>query len=130
LRPGGGMILHLLNRFSLWEWLGLLAHRRWQEAGQVGRQGERVFVVGGVPVQHYLWRAADTYDRFFATHFELRQCFGMGILRPPRGVRHFPRARAVSLGRLERVVHGYRPFVNWGRFFVLDLARRDGVPAG
>jgi ubiquinone/menaquinone biosynthesis C-methylase UbiE len=130
LRPGGGMIVHMLNRFSLWEWLGLLAHRRWSEARQVGRQQERLFVVGGVAVPHYLWTAADSYQHSFAPHFALRQGFGMGILRPPGSVHRFPRSLAVALGGLERRVHSYRPFVNWGRFFVLDLARRDEAAAG
>jgi hypothetical protein len=29
------------------------------------------------------------------------------------------------LGRLERLVAGSRPFLNWGQFFVLEMQKRD-----
>lgn len=121
LRPGGGMVLHLINRFSLWEWLGLLAQRRWSAARYLGRQRERTFVISGLPVQHFISTAGDTY-RYFAPYFQLRQSYGLALFRPPYGVLPF---LAAGLGRLEKTVSHRRPFMNWGRFFVLDLARRD-----
>ena len=62
-------MLHLLNRFSLWEWLGYLMHRNWAAARQVGRQSARTFVIGGQPAQHWLYFADDAYRRFFSAAF-------------------------------------------------------------
>ena len=125
LRPGGRMLVHLLNRFSLWEWLLLVACGRWSAARHLGQQRERVFTIGGQPVQHYLWSQAEAYQRFFARDFTLTRAYSLGVLRPPHTLRRLPAAVANGLGALEQRVNGRRPFVNWGRFFVLELARRD-----
>src|SRR5207244_4797116 len=47
IKPGGRAVLHMLNRFSLWEWLGYAARRDWAAARAVGKQRERAFVIGG-----------------------------------------------------------------------------------
>lgn len=130
LRPGGCMILHLLGRFSLWEWLGLLAHRQWRAASVLGRQTERAFPIGGQPVRHYLFELDETYQRFFAPSFWRRRAYSLGCLRPPRTARRVPPPIVAVLGYLERRVASRRPFVNWGRFFVLELRRKDGLDAG
>ncbi|MCA1645372.1 MAG: methyltransferase domain-containing protein, partial [Chloroflexi bacterium] len=36
VRPGGRLVLHMLNRFSLWEWLGYACRGRWRAARTVG----------------------------------------------------------------------------------------------
>src|SRR5438105_12047673 len=36
VRPGGRLVLHMLNRFSLWEWLGYVARGDWPAAQQAG----------------------------------------------------------------------------------------------
>lgn len=125
LRPGGRLILHLLNRFSLWEWLGLLARGEWATARQLGQQGERTFVVGAQPIRHYVFSPHQAYRRFFAPHFRLCECYSLGVLRPPHTVRRVPASIAEALGGLERRLGSHRPFVNWGRFFVLDMAVRS-----
>jgi SAM-dependent methyltransferase len=124
LRPRGGMVLHLLNRSSFWEWLGLVRHGRVHAARRLGRRVERNFVIGGRPVRHYLHHAGDAYARFFAAHFRLRRAYGLGILRPPHTLRRVPSAVITALDRLERPVRATRPFVDWGRFFVLELEKR------
>src|SRR6266566_1867036 len=83
LRPRGAMVLHLLNRSSLWEWLSLVRHGHFRAARQLGRHVERNFVIGGRPVRHYLYHARELYARFFAAHFRLRRAYGLGILRRP-----------------------------------------------
>jgi SAM-dependent methyltransferase len=124
LRPGGRAVLHLLNRFSLWEWLSLLARGRWSAASRLGRRRERDFVIGGRPVRHRLYYPEEAYRRFFAGQFRLCGMCGLGSLRPPHTLRRIPAPLVAGLGTLERRLDSRRPFVNWGRLFVLDLEKR------
>ncbi|HLZ09846.1 MAG TPA: class I SAM-dependent methyltransferase [Chloroflexota bacterium] len=125
LRPRSTFVVHLLNRFSLWEWLGLLAEGRWTEARRLGSQDDRTFVIGGRSIQHTLYGPSDAYERFFTTHFHLRRAYGLGILRPPHTVSRIPDRVVRGLEQLERLVGDWYPFVHWGRFFVLELERRE-----
>ncbi len=124
LRPRGTMLLHLLNRSSLWEWLGLVRHGRWPAARRVFGTRERDFVIGGRSVPHYLYHARGAYARFFRPRFRLGRAYGLGILRPPHTLHRLPAGIVTLLDGLERPVRAQRPFVNWGRFFVLELEKR------
>ena len=123
LHPQGSALLHLLNRWSLWEWLGLIRRGRLGAARRLGGD-HRNFVIGERIVRHYLWRGAEAYRRFFAPQFRLRRVYGLGILRPPHTIRRVPSAVAGRLDALEPPLRGHRPFVDWGRFFVLELEKR------
>lgn len=127
LRPEGRMVLHLLNRFSLWEWLGLMRDRRWAEAGRLGAVRCRRFIVGGRALHHHLFYPREAYERFFSPEFLLKESYSLGTLRPPHTVRRGPGRAARVLGALERPLARRSPFLNWGRFFVLDLALRQEV---
>jgi ubiquinone/menaquinone biosynthesis C-methylase UbiE len=123
LRPGGRMLLHMLNRFSLWEWLGLVTRSQWSAAHCLGQQHERIFSIGGEPVKHTLYLPVEAYQ-FFATRFTLRRSYSLGVLRPPHTLHRIqPLLRAVP-GKLDQTLGAYPPFLNWGRFFVLDLEKR------
>ena len=124
LRPGSPAVIHLLNRFSLWEWLGLLARRRWTEARQLARQCERTFPIGGQPVRHHLWWP-DEAACAFREHFQVRRAYALGVLRPPHTLRRIPAPLVAALERLERPLRARRPFANWGRLFALELVRRS-----
>lgn len=124
LKPGGRMVLHLLNRFSLWEWLGLIRDRRYSEARRLHSQRERYFVVGGQRLRHYLLHPREAYARHFAREFLLEECYSLGFLRPPHTVNRIPGPVARALGSLERPLARHRPLLNCGRFFVLDLLLR------
>jgi SAM-dependent methyltransferase len=124
LVPRGILVVHLLNRWSLWEWLGLVRYGRFGAARRLGRNPVRNFMIGGRPVSHYLYQACAAYARFFQPHFALRRAYGIGILRPPHTVQRIPAAIVSRLDRLERPLRGLRPFRDWGRFFVLELERR------
>ena len=124
LRPRGILVVHLLNRWSLWEWLGLVRSRQFGAAARLGRNPVRNFVIGGRSVPHYLDHPRATYARFFQSGFALRRAYGIGILRPPHTVQRIPSAIVAGLDRLERPLRGLRPFRDWGRFFVLELERR------
>ena len=123
VRPGGRLVLHLLNRFSLWEWLGCVRRGEWAAARQVGRPRQRPFVIGGQSVEHRVYFAADAYAPFRAD-FRLRQAYALGWLRPPHTVRRIPRplARALEWGDVR--LGGLPLARDAGRFFVLDLERR------
>jgi ubiquinone/menaquinone biosynthesis C-methylase UbiE len=124
VRPGGRVVLHLLNRFSSWEWLGYLIRHNWAAARLVGRQATRTFVIGGQPVPHRLYFADDAYRRFFATGFTQHARYGLGALRPPHTVRRLPAPLVTALERLDIRLGGLPLLRNAGRFFVLDLERR------
>jgi 2-polyprenyl-3-methyl-5-hydroxy-6-metoxy-1,4-benzoquinol methylase len=123
MRPGGRVVLHVLNRFSLWEFLGYAARREFAAALQVGHVRRRVFVIGGQPVEHSLYFSDEAYRRFFATGFRRRDGYGLGALRPPHTVRRLPAGLVSALEWLD-VRTGHWPLVREaGRFFVLDLER-------
>lgn len=124
LVPRGILVLHLLNRWSLWEWLGLVRSGHLGAARRLGRNPVRNFMIGGRTVPHYLYHPGAAYARFFQSGFALRRAYGIGILRPPHTVQRIPSVIVSRLDRLERPLRGLRPFRDWGRFFVLELERR------
>jgi hypothetical protein len=113
-----------LNRFSAWEWLGLVSHRRWQAAMGLHRLSGRVFTIGGQPVPHTLYSARELYRRSFNSAFILRGAYSLGALRPPHTVRRMPRALVGALEWLDVRLGGLPWVADAGRFFVLDLERR------
>lgn len=125
LRPLGRMILHLLGGSSLWERAGLVAHGQWAEARQLGRGRERTLRVGGQPLQHYLPRTHELYAHSFAPYFRLCSACSLGITQPPDRMRHVPAVVLTALARLDERIGSHRPWVDWGRFAVLELARHS-----
>jgi SAM-dependent methyltransferase len=120
----GRMVLHLLNRFSLWEWLGLVAHARLREAGRLHRAHTRPFTIGGAAIPHRMLRAREAYERYFADAWLPRRAYGLGVWRPPHTVHRLP-ARLVNALEWLDVRCGALPGLrDAGRFFVLDLERR------
>jgi len=123
VRPGGRLVLHVLNRFSVWEFLGYVARGDVAAALRVGRVRRRVFVIGGQQVEHSLYFCDEAYRRFFAKAFRRRAGYSLGALRPPHTVRRLPAGLVSTLEWLD-VRTGHWPVVrNAGRFFVLDLER-------
>jgi len=131
LRPGGRLVVHMLNRVSLWEWLSLLAHGHWDDARSLGHNAQRTFEIGGVPVVHTLYSPLAAYRQYFAAEFRLERAYALGVLRPPHDLRRIPEPVAHLLGHLETRLGAHRPWLNRGRFFVLELVKRspDDVPA-
>lgn len=127
LRPGGHAVLHLLNRFSLWEWLLFALHGDWRAARGVGRSSEREFTIGGLPVRHNLYRPLPLYHSVFAGSFNLARAYSLGSLRPPHDVRRVPPAFVGGLEALERRLGSREPLLSRGRFFVLDLVKKHGA---
>jgi SAM-dependent methyltransferase len=123
LVPRGILVVHLLNRWSLWEWVGLLRSGRFGAARRLGRSPLRNFMIGDRPVPHYLYHPSEAYARL-QSRFALRRACGIGILRPPHTVQRIPSPIVWGLERLERPLRGLRPIRDWGRFFVLELERR------
>jgi SAM-dependent methyltransferase len=124
LVPRGMLVVHLLNRWSLWEWLGLVRSSHLRAALQLGRNPVRNFIIGGRTVPHYMHQRGSAYAHFFESRFALRRAYGIGVLRPPHTVQRIPSVIVGGLDRLERPLRGLWPFRDWGRFFVLELERR------
>lgn len=123
VRPGGRLLLHMLNRFSTWEWLGYATRGNWAAARQVGRPATREFTIGGARVQHRMYFARELYRAVFAQHFALHDAYALGAVRPPHTVHRVPMRLVQGLEWLD-VRTGRWPLLrDAGRFFVLDLER-------
>ena len=81
-------------------------------------------MIGGQSVCHHLFGPYEAYERFFANQFHLKCVYGLGIVRPPHTVRRIPPRLQVALGQVESWLNHQRPFLGWGRFYVLDLETR------
>jgi ubiquinone/menaquinone biosynthesis C-methylase UbiE len=123
VKPGGRLVLHALNRFSLWEWLGYVSHRDWSAARQVGRLRSREFTIGGQVVQHRVYFADEAYREFFAPSFALRGAYALGSLRPPHTVHRLPGSLVGGLEWLDVRLGAWPLLDKAGRFWVLDLQR-------
>jgi ubiquinone/menaquinone biosynthesis C-methylase UbiE len=125
VRPAGRVVLHLLNRFSLWEWLGYVSKGNLDAARRLGNFAARDFLIGGQSVPHLTYFAGDAYRQFFAASFVLRGAFCLGALRPPHTVRRIPSGVVSTLEWLDVRLGGWPLLNRAGRFFVLDLERRS-----
>jgi hypothetical protein len=74
-------------------------------------------------------RAHDAYARYFEPHFRLCRAGGLGITRPPYPIGHVPEEVLAALGRLDELIGPHRPFVNWGRFVLLEMAKSNSATA-
>ncbi len=120
LRPRGRMILHLLAP------RGLAAGVRRRALGAPGGGAEEHPVeIAGRTLRHRVVPAAEMYRRFFAADFELDAAWAVGFLWPRRWGRRLPLGLASRLGRLERPLGAWRPLLDRGRFYVLDLRKRS-----
>ena len=124
VRPGGAVVVHLLNRFSSWEWLGLLARRDWSAAARLGRVRARAFTIGGQRLVHTLYAPHEAARVFTAAGFAVRRAYGFGALRPPHTVRRLPPWLVGGLEWADLRLGGLPPLAAAGRFFVLELERR------
>jgi SAM-dependent methyltransferase len=123
VRPGGRVIVHMLNRFSLWEWLGCVWRRDFSHARSVGRDSHRRFVIGGQSVEHRVYFSDAAYA-CFRGGFRLCGAYGLGAVRPPHTVRRLPALLVRALEWADVRFGGLPLLRNAGRFFVLDLERR------
>ena len=124
LRPSGRLIAHMLAPPGIWDWLPLALKGQWREARDLRRSREKIIAVCGNPIRHILLPGRETYARFFQSQFHLRRVYALGFIWNQHWDRRMPESFAYLGGRVEAVLGRYQPFVNWGRFFVLDLERR------
>jgi ubiquinone/menaquinone biosynthesis C-methylase UbiE len=123
VRPGGRMVLHMLNRFSLWEFLGCMWRGDFQAARRVGRATQRPFFIGGQSVAHSIYFPREAYA-CFRPDFHLREVYSLGAVRPPHTLRRLPLSVISGLEWADLNFGGLPLLRNAGRFFVLDLERR------
>ena len=127
VRPHGRVVVHMLNRFSSWEYLGYLAHRNWHAARLTGRAPAREFTIGGRRVVHHMYDWRSAYSNFSPYGFRLRAAYSLGALRPPHTVRRVPGMLVRVLERLDVRLGALPRLRDVGRFFVLDL-ERSAIP--
>ena len=75
----------------------------------------------------YLSFPKQTYRQCFADHFVLDAAYTLGCLRPPPGKDWLPPPVFKTLDALEQRVRHHWPFVQSGRFFVLEMTRRSDL---
>jgi ubiquinone/menaquinone biosynthesis C-methylase UbiE len=124
LRPGGRLVGHFLAAPGAWEILEYLAEGRWSLARERRACREKTIAVCGEPVTHVLLSPRETYRRFFSERFKLRRLCGLGFLWPQAWDGIVPPTVGSIGNRIESIAGQFRPFSDWGRFFVLDLERR------
>ncbi len=124
LRPGGHLIVHMLNRFSFYEWSLLMLDGRLRDARDLRRKTGRNITIGGKQIRHHLFTPRPTYKNFFAPYFNLEAAYGLGITRPPRNMEWVMPESSARLASIERGLRTRWPFKNWGRFFILEMTRR------
>ena len=125
LRPGGRLVGHFLAMPGAWEILEYLMAGRWSDARERRNCREKTIAVCGEPVTHILLSPREMYSRFFRECFRLRKLYSLGFLWPQGWERIVPAPVASIANRIEAVGGQIRPFSDWGRFFVLDLERRQ-----
>jgi len=130
LRPRGRMILHVLGPTHVWTQLALISTGHWLTARALRQRRDRTVTIAGHEIRHALLKPAEMHARFFAPCFELRRAYALGFLWPPDSSRRLPPGLSARLGRLEARLGSQWPWRTWGRFFVVDLERRDAATPG
>jgi SAM-dependent methyltransferase len=123
LRPGGVLLIHVLNRWPLLDILRQFTRLRWQHGLRMLASSERDVNLDGNPVRHYLYSPLSIYRRIFAPGFQLSRVSGQGILRPVESEGGHP------LERVERKLAAAFPFYLTGTFFLLEMVRRQAALA-
>jgi SAM-dependent methyltransferase len=122
LRPGGRLIVHLLAPAGVWSRLRLVSRLRLGQARKLADRRDRDVPIGGHTVHHALPSPQETYQRWFAPHFELRRCYALGFLWPQSANALLPGHVRHLLGRLEPHLGALPLLRGAGRFFVLEMA--------
>lgn len=119
LRPGGRLIAHLLAPPGLWA--RLLSPRA---SAELWRRGGRTIRVSGQPLRHLQLSAGALYRRFFSADFRLLRASALGFILPYSLSARAPAPVMDLVGRIEERIGMRRPFLDWGRFIVLELEAR------
>jgi SAM-dependent methyltransferase len=128
LRSRGRLILHMLSPAGVRRGGQPPAHadeRDDPDTGQPPARRTRQIDVCGQPIPHRMATAREVYRGAFAGRFALRRVWALGFLCPSRVTRRLPAWLAHLQGRLETGVGRWRPFVDLGRFYVLDMEKRE-----
>lgn len=121
VRPGGTVILCLLGRWAVWEWLWFLVHRQPRSAVRRLRPGGLTW--RGTQVRYPPVRQV---RRAFRPAWRLARAAGIGTFVPPSyaepWARRHPRLVA-TLARLERRVETLPPVSRFGDHVLLEFER-------
>jgi hypothetical protein len=120
LRPGGILLVHMLNRWPVLDLVRHLAGLRVRTFWQIVRLNPRDVELGGIQVPHYFYTPVDLYRRVFAKHFRLRRVETQGVFRP---VGTDAGRWSARLDGWESALANHAPFYGLGTFFTLELER-------
>jgi hypothetical protein len=80
-----------------------------------------------IDVAHFLSSPEDLYREGFAEDFELISMKAIHVLRPSSASR-LPQSVVHALRRIDEMMSSKRLFLNWGRFYVLEMKnKRVGI---
>lgn len=128
LRPGGRVLIHLLNAAPWPRQVRLLLRGRARDWRALRCTRERVVTLGGATVRHLLYSPAEA-ERAFAPHFRVMRAYGMGVLAPTAASALPPRI-VRTLAQLESAIARREPLLGGGRFYALELRKRYRPLAG
>lgn len=124
LKPDAVVVAHFLNRGNLNDCLKLALRFRFRAAIRSRRQEARSVSIGSGKVVHFLSSPRRTYKEAFAGDFQLVSMQAVQILRPSASASRLPQPVLHSLERWDEMM-GSRPlFLNWGRFYVLEMKNK------
>lgn len=124
LKPGDKLLVHMVNPWSIWEYLHLVRKGNFRAARRLGSSDYRKFRIASEQIGHYMPTSREAFERHFEPFFDLVSCIGMGIVDPPGERSLLPTMIRPTLRRLDEYLGGVRPFTDWGRFFLLEMERR------
>lgn len=129
IKPGGHVVVSVMNRTCLWEMAWFLGHGQFAQAGRRLHGDWMNATVTGTHTVAARYYTPRSFTAAFAPYFRVQRVMVLGLLVPPpylSGLAHrFPRAFAAAQ-RAETYVREW-PGVPWlGDHFVMVLRRRDG----
>lgn len=117
LRPGGILLIHVLNRWSLLDFARQFVRLRWSANWQTMVSSQRDVKLGSILVPHYLYSPLSLYRRVFKPYFRMCSINGQGIIRP------LEVGWGKRLEDVERRLAPTFPFHSLGIFFSIEMSR-------
>ncbi|HZV13515.1 MAG TPA: class I SAM-dependent methyltransferase [Candidatus Kapabacteria bacterium] len=122
LKPGGHMILHMLNQKPAWQRLRTFLKGKFREA--MNPPYQKNVLIGETSVAHFLYHADTVFNIYFASRFQLNYRGGIVFLFPRKLISLLPKPVKKIYGKIEWSIGQYKPFLSMGDFFILDIVKK------
>jgi hypothetical protein len=127
LKPGGGVTLVIMPRFSIWE-VGLVLKGKWKSAFRrfSGKKGSLAQIEG----EHFTcWYYNPSFIiQHLNKKFKLVRLESLCLLVPPSHMEYFPKKYPGLYSKLikfENALNRSWPFNRMGDYFIISLKKRD-----